>query len=435
MDPHARNNSGSKSPVDDGMALIDALVNAAENMTLDEVKKMTRAVAGKIKKAHRKIKILRCEMEERRHFLEGNRESIKMNVRRPFLVATVLEIIEMPKEEDEVGEGALRNESYDKITKAVVLKTSTRLTIFTFVPGQVPVEDLKPGDLVAVSRESFLIVERLPRPFDSRVVRMEVTERPKQTFSDIGGLRKQIQELTDAVILPIKERDRFKKIGISPSKGVLLYGPPGTGKTMMARACAGETSSTYIRLAGPQLVEKFLGDGAKMVHDAFTLAKEKAPSIIFIDEIDAVGTKRVSNDRTGDRKIQRTMLALLSEMDGFCVSDAVTVIGATSRVDILDPALLRSGRFDKKIELPLPCEYERLEILKIHSRRMNCRDVDLEEVARTAADFNGAQCMAVCVEAGMTALRRNATVVTHEDFLAGVVEVSAKKKTVSSYIS
>ncbi|XP_047482856.1 26S proteasome regulatory subunit 6A-A-like isoform X2 [Penaeus chinensis] len=343
-------------------------------------------------------------------------------------------VIAPPSMKEGVIPGACRDASYVPI-RTVVISTSTLYTLFLPLPGLVDAKDLKPGDLVAVLKDTFIIIETLPKPHDPRVIRMEVTERPTQTFSDIGGLQKQIEELKEAVILPIKQRERFKKIGISPTKGVLLHGPPGAGKTMMARACAGETSSTFIRLAGPQLVEIFLGDGAKMVHDAFALAKEKAPSIIFIDEIDAIGTKRFSSDKSGDREVQRTMLALLTEMDGFTMNDTVTVLAATNRAAVLDPALLRSGRFDKKIEIPLPCEEERYEILKIHSRKINCRDVDLREIARTAGDFSGAQCRAVCVEAAMTALRRNASTATHEDFLAGIVEVSARKKIVFSYVS
>jgi len=246
----------------------------------------------------------------------------------------------------------------------------------------------------------------------------------------VGGLDKQIQELVEAVVLPITHRDRFEAVGIQPPKGVLLYGPPGTGKTLMARACAAQTKSTFLKLAGPQLVQMFIGDGAKLVRDAFALAKEKSPSIIFIDELDAIGTKRFDSDKSGDREVQRTMLELLNQLDGFSSDDRVKVIAATNRIDILDPALLRSGRLDRKIEFPHPTEEARVRILQIHSRKMTVSPkVNFEELARCTDDFNGAQLKAVCVEAGMFALRKqNAAVIEHEDFMEGIAQVAAKKK-------
>lgn len=208
-----------------------------------------------------------------------------------------------------------------------------------------------------------------------------------------------------------------------------MYGPPGTGKTLLARACAAQTNATFLKLAGPQLVQMFIGDGAKLVRDAFNLAKEKAPAIIFIDEIDAIGTKRFDSDKSGDREVQRTMLELLNQLDGFSSDDRVKVIAATNRVDILDPALLRSGRLDRKIEFPLPNEEARARIFQIHSRKMTVSpDVNFDELARSCDEFNGAQCKAVCVEAGMIALRRGAAEIQHEDFFEGIQEVQAKKK-------
>ena len=177
-------------------------------------------------------------------------------------------------------------------------------------------EDLKPGDLIAVNKESFIIYEKLPTDYDSRVKAMEIDERPTEEYSDIGGLDKQIEELVEAIVLPMTHKERFQKLGIRPPKGLLLHGPPGTGKTLMARACAAQTSATFLKLAGPQLVQMFIGDGAKMVRDAFELAKEKAPTIIFIDELDAVGTKRNSGENE-TREVHRTMLELLNQLDGF----------------------------------------------------------------------------------------------------------------------
>eukprot|EP01094_Clydonella_sp_ATCC50884_P022516 TRINITY_DN51_c0_g1_i2.p1 TRINITY_DN51_c0_g1~~TRINITY_DN51_c0_g1_i2.p1 ORF type:complete len:266 (-),score=107.94 TRINITY_DN51_c0_g1_i2:127-924(-) len=263
---------------------------------------------------------------------------------------------------------------------------------------------------------------------------MEVDEKPTEDYNDIGGLGKEINELKEAVVLPITHKHLFEEIGIKPPKGVLMYGPPGTGKTLLARACAAQTNSTFLKLAGPQLVQMFIGDGAKLVRDAFALAKEKAPAIIFIDEIDAVGTKRFDSEKSGDREVQRTMLELLNQLDGFSATDGVKVIAATNRIDVLDPALLRSGRLDRKIEFPLPNEEARAQILIIHSRKMNCADdINFEEISRSTQDFNGAQLKAVCVEAGMIALRRGDKQIRHEDFVEGVTVVQAKKKKAMDY--
>merc|ERR550539_1123584 len=247
--------------------------------------------------------------------------------------------------------------------------TSTRQTYFLPVIGLVEPEKLKPGDLVGVNKDSYLILEKLPTEYDSRVKAMEVDERPTDQYSDIGGLDKQIQELIEAIVLPMTHKERFETVGVMPPKGVLMHGPPGTGKTMMARACAAKTNATFLKLAGPQLVQMFIGDGAKIVRDAFTLAKEKQPAIIFIDELDAIGTNRFDSEKAGDREVQRTMLELLNQLDGFSSVDDIKVIAATNRPDILDPALLRSGRIDRKVECPLPNELARERIIKIHATK------------------------------------------------------------------
>lgn len=214
--------------------------------------------------------------------------------------------------------------------------------------------------------------------------------------------------------------------------GALMYGPPGTGKTLLARACAAQTDATFLKLAGPQLVQMFIGDGAKLVRDCFALAKEKAPAIIFIDELDAVGTKRFDSEKSGDREVQRTMLELLNQLDGFASDDRIKVLAATNRVDVLDPALLRSGRLDRKIEFPLPNEEARAQILKIHSRKMKVNPgVNWGELARSTDEFGGAMLKAVCVEAGMIALRLGKNEIGHEHYVDAIAEVQAKKKDVS----
>jgi 26S proteasome regulatory subunit T5 len=215
-----------------------------------------------------------------------------------------------------------------------------------------------------------------------------------------------------------------------------MYGPPGTGKTLLARACAAQTDATFLKLAGPQLVQMFIGDGAKLVRDCFARATEKAPSIIFIDELDAIGTKRFDSEKSGDREVQRTMLELLNQLDGFASDDRIKVLAATNRVDVLDPALLRSGRLDRKIEFPLPNEEARAQIMRIHSRKMTVDDgVNWAELARSTDEFGGAMLKAVCVEAGMIALRNGQRKIVHEHYVDAIAEVQAKKKDVSIVLS
>ncbi|CAG8619339.1 2479_t:CDS:2 [Paraglomus occultum] len=374
------------------------------------------------------------EQNHMREKIKDNREKIKVNKQLPYLVGNVVELLDMNPNDEPEEDGANIDLDAHRKGKCAVIKTSTRQTIFLPLIGLVDPATLKPADLIGVNKDSYLVLDTLPAEYDSRVKAMEVDEKPTEDYTDIGGLDKQIEELVEAIVLPMSHAERFKNLGIKPPKGVLMYGPPGTGKTLLARACAAQTNSTYLKLAGPQLVQMFIGDGAKLVRDAFNLAKEKAPSIIFIDELDAIGTKRFDSEKSGDREVQRTMLELLNQLDGFSSDERIKVIAATNRIDILDPALLRSGRLDRKIEFPLPNEEARARILQIHSRKMTVSaDVNFEELARCCDEFNGAQCKAVCVEAGMLALRRGATELSHEDFMDGIQEVMAKKKTSLQY--
>ncbi|KAK6180348.1 hypothetical protein SNE40_012519 [Patella caerulea] len=402
-------------------------------MSTDEIVSRTRLLDNEIKIMKSEIMRISHELQAQKEKIKENKEKIKVNKTLPYLVSNVIELLDMdPQDEEEEG-GNVDLDAQRK-GKCAVIKTSTRQTYFLPVIGLVDEEKLKPGDLVGVNKDSYLVLETLPAEYDSRVKAMEVDERPTEQYSDVGGLDKQIQELIEAVVLPMTHKERFEALGIQPPKGVLLYGPPGTGKTLLARACAAQTKSTFLKLAGPQLVQMFIGDGAKLVRDAFALAKEKAPAIIFIDELDAIGTKRFDSEKAGDREVQRTMLELLNQMDGFQPNQMVKVIAATNRVDILDPALLRSGRLDRKIEFPHPNEEARARILQIHSRKMNVsKDVNYEELARCTDDFNGAQLKAVCVESGMIALRREAAELSHEDYMDAIIEVQAKKKTNLQY--
>jgi len=409
-----------------------ALEQQLSEMDTQQINSRVRMFENNIRVMKSEVNRLQHEVAAKQAQIKDNNEKIKLNKQLPYLVSNVVEVLDLEPETDEDGAAV---DLDAKQSKCVVVKTTTRQTVFLPVVGLVEATKLKPGDLVGVNKDSYLILDTLPTEYDSRVKAMEVDERPTEDYTDVGGLDKQIQELVEAVERPITHAHLFKEIGIKPPKGVLLWGPPGTGKTMMARACAAKTKSCFLKLAAPQLVQMFIGDGAKLVRDAFALAREKAPAIIFIDELDAIGTKRFDSDKSGDREVQRTMLELLNQLDGFASDDRIKVMAATNRPDILDPALLRSGRLDRKVEFPLPDEAGRANILRIHSNKMNVNfeSVNFEELARSTDDFNGAMLKAVCVEAGMLALRRDATELTHEDFMAGIAEVQAKKKVNLAY--
>lgn len=412
----------------------DALPEEFAHLSVEGIGQRARLLENELRVLRDETTRLGLEQTNLKEKIKENKEKIKLNNQLPYLVGNVVEVLDIKPEDDEEEDGAAVDLDSQRKGKSVVLKTTTRQTIFLPVVGLVDADKLKPGDLVGVNKDSYLILDTLPAEYDSRVKAMEVDEKPTEDYSDVGGLDKQIQELVEAVVLPIQHKDKFKALGIRPPKGVLLYGPPGTGKTLIARAVAAQTNATFLKLAGPQLVQMFIGDGAKMVRDAFALAKEKSPCIIFIDEIDAIGTKRFDSELSGDREVQRTMLELLNQLDGFSSTEDVKVIAATNRADILDPALMRSGRLDRKIEFPHPNEDARAKILRIHSRKMNISsDTNFEELARSTDDFNAAQLKAVCVEAGMLALRRDATEITHEDFVEGITQVQAKKKTNLNY--
>ncbi|WP_010478376.1 proteasome-activating nucleotidase [Thermococcus zilligii] len=296
-------------------------------------------------------------------------------------------------------------------------------------------DKLKPGSRVALDQRTMAVVELLPSEKDPSVLGFEVIERPNVTYNDIGGLEKQLQELREAVELPLKHPDLFEKVGIEPPKGVLLYGPPGCGKTLMAKAVASQVNATFIRVVGSELVRKFIGEGARLVHELFELAKEKAPTIIFIDEIDAIGAKRLDETTGGEREVNRTLMQLLAEMDGFDPRGNVKVIAATNRPDILDPALLRPGRFDRLIEVPLPDFHGRLEILKVQTKRMNLKNVDLAVIAELTEGASGADLKAIATEAGMFAIRDRRTYVTQEDFLKAVDKVLGSEKRLAQAIA
>lgn len=284
-----------------------------------------------------------------------------------------------------------------------------------------------PNTRVALRSDSYTLHKILPSKVDPLVSLMKVEKVPDSTYDMVGGLDKQIQEIKEVIELPIKHPELFEALGVAQPKGVLLYGPPGTGKTLLARAVAHHTDCTFIRVSGSELVQKYIGEGSRMVRELFVMAREAAPTIIFMDEIDSIGSARQEGSQGGDSEVQRTMLELLAQLDGFEATNSIKMIMATNRIDILDAALLRPGRIDRKIEFPNPTANSRADILGIHSRRMNLlRGIDLVKIAEKMNNSSGAECKAICTEAGMFALRERRIHVTQEDFEMAVAKVMKK---------
>merc|ERR1711879_1081378 len=288
---------------------------------------------------------------------------------------------------------------------------------------------LEPSCTVLLNYKMYAVVGILSEDTDATVNVMKVDKAPLETYADIGGLETQIQEIKESVELPMTHPEIYEDIGIKPPKGVILYGPPGTGKTLLAKAVANQTAATFLRMVGSELIQKYLGDGPKLVRELFRVADENAPSIVFIDEIDAVGTKRYDSTSGGEREIQRTMLELLNQLDGFDARTDVKVILATNKIETLDPALIRPGRIDRKIEFPAPDEKTKRRIFGIHTGKMTlAEDVDLEEYIMSKDDLSGADIKAICTEAGLLALRERRMKVTQEDFKKSKENVLYRKQ-------
>jgi proteasome regulatory subunit len=371
----------------------------------------------KIEEEYYKLRELYRRLEDEKRFVESERIRFEREVRRlrseierlrspPLIVGVVSDVLEDGR---------------------VVVKSSTGPKFVVHTSQYIDPKQLKPGVRVAMNQQTLAVISVLPTSKDPMVYAFEVEERPNVTYDDIGGLERQIEEIREAIELPLLKPHLFEEVGIEPPKGVLLYGPPGTGKTLLAKAVAHHTNATFIRVVGSEFVQKYIGEGARLVREVFELAKEKAPSIIFIDELDAIAARRTSSDTSGDREVQRTLMQLLAEMDGFDPRGDVKIIGATNRIDILDPAILRPGRFDRIIEVPLPNYEGRMQIFKIHTRKMKIADdVNFAELARLTEGASGADIKAICTEAGMFAIREDRTKVRMDDFLKAIEKVMRK---------
>ncbi len=345
------------------------------------------------------------QLQKERDLLQKQLSHIKTP---PLLVGTLVEILDQQR---------------------AIVRASSGPSFVVSIEPTIDQKELIPGTRVGLHQRTLSIVDVLPFSKDPMVMAMELDERPQVTYEDIGGLKEQLQELREIVELPLTNPELFEEVGIDPPKGVLLHGPPGSGKTLMAKAIAHESRATFIRIIGSEFVQKYIGEGARLVREVFRLAREKAPSILFIDEIDAIGSRRVDLGTTSDREVQRTLMQLLSELDGFSPRGDVKIIAATNRKDILDPALMRPGRFDRHIEVPPPDLQSRIEILQIHTRKMSLApDVDLEDLAKFIEGATGADIKAICTEAGMYAIRERRTTVYMNDFTKAATKVLGKRR-------
>ncbi len=362
-----------------------------------------------IKILEEKIKALQIEAESLRKELNYYKSELEKLLSPPLIEAVVLDVLN---------------------NNRVIVRSTSGPNLIVNLSNGIDISNVKPGSSVALNQRGSTIVEILPNREDPLVKSMEIVEKPSVRYNDIGGLEKQIQELREVVELPLKNPDIFKELGVQPPKGVLLFGPPGTGKTMLAKAVATESNSTFIHVVASEFAQKFVGEGARIVREVFELAKKKAPSIVFIDEIDAIGAKRVDLGTSGEREIQRTLMQLLSELDGFQPLDNVKIIAATNRVDILDPALLRPGRFDRLIEIPLPDLKARKDILQIYIKKMKVRldNFDIEKIARYTEGFSGADIRNICTEAGYIAIREGRREIYVDDFIKAINRVNENRK-------
>jgi len=310
-----------------------------------------------------------------------------------------------------------------------IVSTSMGSEYYVNVLSFVNKDELEPGSSVLIHHKNLSVIGLLGDEVDPLVSVMKVDKAPLESYGDIGGLEEQIVEIKEAVELPLTHPELYEDVGIKPPKGVILYGVPGTGKTLLAKAVANETSATFLRVVGSELIQKYLGEGPKLVREMFRVAQDHSPSIIFIDEIDAVATKRYDTTSGGEKEIQRTMLELLNQLDGFDDRGEVKVIMATNRMDSLDPAMIRPGRIDRKIEFPLPDEKTKRRIFQIHTSKMTLdQDVNLEEFVVAKDDLSGADIKAICTEAGMLALRERRMKVSHADMRKAKEKALYKKK-------
>ncbi len=365
----------------------------------DKLDLYSRHLDGRIKEIQNQIMYLKTENSQKIIELKTLRREIETFREETLITGEIEDIL-------------------DDFEKRIIVRASSGGSYVVNSSPRVINQKLYSGQQVALNQRSFNLVNVLPQNIEPFIRNMELEEKCTGiSYSDIGGLENQIQDVRESIELPLLKPEVFIKIGIEAPNGVLFYGPPGTGKTLLARAVANETNATFIKLTATELVQKFIGEGARTVREVFDLARKKSPSIIFIDEIDAIGAIRMEDATSGDHEVNRTLMQLLSELDGFDKRGNVKFIAATNRVDILDPALLRAGRFDRAIEFPLPNKAAREQIFRVHLRNINIMNVDIDDLVSSTEGKSGADIKVICTEAGMFAIRRESEIVTNEDFI------------------
>ncbi|CAG9332431.1 unnamed protein product [Blepharisma stoltei] len=392
-----------------------ALVDSAANMDMN-IEDDTSDFYQRMKSLERELEFLTIQADYikdeqknlKREYIRA-KEEIKRIQSVPLVIGQFLELID---------------ENY------AIVSSTAGSNYYVRVLSTLNRELLKPSSSIALHRHSHSVVDIMPNETDASIQLLQVGEKPEVTYQDIGGLDIQKQEIREAVELPLTNHELYAQIGIDPPRGVLLYGPPGTGKTMLAKAVAHHTTAAFIRVVGSEFVQKYLGEGPRMVRDVFRLARENAPSIVFIDEIDAIATKRFDAQTGADREVQRILLELLNQMDGFDQSVNVKVIMATNRADTLDSALMRPGRLDRKIEFPMPDRRQKRLIFQTVTSKMNLSDeVDLEDYVNRPEKISAADISAICQEAGLLAVRRNRYVILPKDFEKAYKNVVKKSDT------